>query len=108
MSGSTGAGTGLAGNRRRAWIVVAMLPLLGACGAPAVGPGVAAEPVFIAEVPPDVAAMAAPNQDLSNVQLMPEDRCYWYLHEGPVESVMVPLRSLEGDMICLRSVGALS
>jgi len=106
MTGSTGAG--VARGQWRALVVVAILPLVSACGAPAVGPAVAQDPVFVAELPPDVAAMAAPNQDLSNVQLMPEDRCYWYLHEGPVESVMVPLRSIEGDLICLRSTGALS
>jgi len=56
---------------------------------------------FIRDVPEQVAALAAPNQDLSAVRLMPEDGCYWYRHKGPVETTLLPLRSKDGSPICV-------
>ncbi|MEM1075314.1 MAG: hypothetical protein AAF665_16155 [Pseudomonadota bacterium] len=46
--------------------------------------------------------MAAPNQDLSTVQIL-DDGCYWYRHVGPVETTMIPLRNVEGRPICARA-----
>lgn len=53
-------------------------------------------------VPPEVAAAAAPNQDLSFVELRDSDNCYWYRHRGPVETTMIPLRTREGRQICVQ------
>ncbi len=53
-------------------------------------------------LPEEVAAMAAPNQDLATARLNPEDNCYWYMHAGPVETTLVPLRTLRGNPICLQ------
>ncbi len=53
------------------------------------------------ELPPEVLAIVAPGQDLSTARLRPEDNCFWYVHRGPVETTMLPLRSLNGRTICL-------
>jgi hypothetical protein len=50
---------------------------------------------FIIDLSPEVAALAAPNQNLNAVQFRPEDGCYWVQWDGPVETVMVPLRATE-------------
>ncbi len=55
-------------------------------------------------VPDQIAAAAAPNQDLSSVQLNAEDNCYWYRHVGPVETTMLPLRNTRGRPICAAPV----
>lgn len=52
-------------------------------------------------VPPQVAEAAAPNQDLSFVELR-DDNCYWYRHRGPVETTMLPLRTRTGRPICVQ------
>lgn len=54
---------------------------------------------YLETVPPNVAALAAPGQNLETVELRP-DGCYWYLYEGPVETLMVPLRADTGGKIC--------
>lgn len=73
---------------------------LGACTAPGAapvqGPGA---------VPEAVALVAAPWQDLSTARLMPEDGCYWYEHDGPVERTLLPLRTPEGRPICMAPAG---
>jgi hypothetical protein len=53
-------------------------------------------------VPESVAAMAAPNQDLTTARVLPEDGCYWYVHTNPVETTLLPLRNKEGRPICTR------
>jgi len=58
---------------------------------------------FIEELPESVAAIAAPYQNLQAVRLSPEDGCYWYLHDGPVESTMLPLRTTKGNPICTQA-----
>lgn len=57
---------------------------------------------FLAEVPEGVLAIAAPWQNLDRVVLLPEDGCYWYQHQGPVETTLLPLRTREGRPICTR------
>ena len=57
---------------------------------------------FIRNLPEEIVAMAAPNQDLNAVRLKEEDGCYWYRHSGPVETTMLPLRTVEGRPICTR------
>lgn len=52
-------------------------------------------------LPVEVAAAAAPGQDLSSARLVPEDGCYWYVHHGPVETTLLPLRSAGGGPICI-------
>ena len=71
---------------------------LGACGASVTGsPGPGA-----GNLPDAVVALAAPYQDLGTARLRPEDGCYWYLHAGPVETTLIPLRTAEGNPICTR------
>ena len=53
-------------------------------------------------VPEQIAALAAPNQDLSTARLRPEDNCYWYMHSGPVETTLLPLRTTRGNPICVK------
>ncbi len=55
---------------------------------------------FLKELPEGVAMIAAPYQNLQEVILKPEDGCYWYRHVGPVETTMLPLRSVRGRPIC--------
>lgn len=88
----------------RVWMrpITAMLPLaflaLAACDDTV--SGVATGPDgYLETVPPEVAALAAPDQNLQTVQLR-SDGCYWYLYEGPVETLMVPLRANTGGKIC--------
>ena len=50
-----------------------------------------------------VAARAAPGQDLSSARVVPEDGCYWYEHRGPVETTLVPLRTVGGAPLCTAS-----
>ena len=54
------------------------------------------------DLPDVVVAIAAPNQDLQTARLRPEDGCYWYLHAGPVETTLIPLRTAEDRPICTR------
>ncbi len=51
-------------------------------------------------IPPEVAAMAAPGQDLATVRLRAEDNCYWYSYAGPVETTLLPLKTIDGRPIC--------
>lgn len=90
--------------RGRTLSVLAALLALAACAAPI-------EPVAVE--PPDLterlAAIAAPHQDLQTVRLRPEDGCYWYAHVGPVETTMLPLRTVDGRPICEpRQISALA
>ncbi len=78
---------------------------LGACGVPMDG-AVEPDDGFTAEVPEQVLALAAPDQNLEAVRLMPDDRCYWYLHSGPVEDTMLPLLTTDGRMICSQPADA--
>ena len=96
------------GRRTRNWVQSAGIGLalitVAACARPL--PPVPAEPpFFLAEVPPEVVAMAAPYQNLQLVRLKPEDGCYWYQHAGPVETTLLPLRTSEGRPICLQREG---
>ena len=85
---------------RSAGIGLALITVT-ACAKPL--PPVPAEPsFFLAEVPAEVVAMAAPYQNLQLVRLKPEDSCYWYQHAGPVETTLLPLRTPEGRPICLQ------
>lgn len=83
--------------RRSAPILIAMLIVAG-CTAPV--PEEVSAPVDVNRIPDNVAALAAPEQDLSTARLRPEDGCYWYEHSGPVETTLVPLRSPGGNPIC--------
>lgn len=58
---------------------------------------------FIEELPEGVLAVAAPYQNLGAVRMSPEDGCYWYLHDGPVESTLLPLRTPQGNPICTQA-----
>ena len=57
---------------------------------------------FLSELPEEVVALAAPNQNLQAVRLLEEDGCYWYEHDGPVERTLLPLMSKRGRHICIQ------
>ncbi|MGB1216020.1 MAG: hypothetical protein ACPG4X_21840 [Pikeienuella sp.] len=57
---------------------------------------------YIRDLPEQVIALVAPWQDLTMVLLSPDDSCYWYRHQGPVEATMIPLRSVSGGKICVQ------
>ena len=71
----------------------ALLSAVGACTPP---PEPGSPPVSEA-----VANLAAPGQDLTTARLVPEDGCYWYMHQGPVETTLIPLRTVRGARICI-------
>lgn len=75
--------------------------VLGACTAEMAETS-SVETGFVKELPETVRAVAAPFQNLQSVQLFEEDNCYWYLHNGPVESTFLPLRTTDGRPICVR------
>lgn len=60
---------------------------------------------FLGDLPDQVISLAAPGQNLEAVKLE-EDRCYWYEHDGPVETTMLPLMSKRGRHICISSAEA--
>lgn len=58
---------------------------------------------YTGSLPENVAAIAAPNQDVSTAFLKEADGCYWYLYSGPVETTELPLRNVDGRPICTRA-----
>jgi len=82
-------------------VVIASLLLLSACAAP-VTDAADASP-YLQELPPGLAEMAGPDQNLSQVLIMPEDGCYWYAHVNIVETTYLPLRTADGRPICSRA-----
>ena len=52
-------------------------------------------------VPEAVVALAAPDQNVATARLLPDDNCYWYEHNGPVETTLLPLTTPNGNPICL-------
>lgn len=54
----------------------------------------------VGALPEAIAALAAPNQDLQSARLSPVDGCYWYVYAGPVETTLLPLRTVDGRPIC--------
>lgn len=83
-------------HRKRA-ALPAMMSTVGACTG-------AQEPVDGSSqsnvVPENVVAIAAPYQDVSTARVLSRDGCYWYLHPGPVETTLLPLRTRDGRPIC--------
>ena len=75
------------------------LSLTAGCAVQPTGPGDAADQR--GNVPEAVIAMAAPDQDVATARLVPEDGCYWYEHSGPVETTLLPLRTVNGNPICV-------
>lgn len=53
-----------------------------------------------APVPEQVLALAAPYQNLAEIEFREEDGCWWYWHDGPVERTLLPLRTPAGNPIC--------
>lgn len=80
-------------------LLLPVILLVGACAMP-VADTAGSDTAISAEVMTQLSAMAAPYQDLQSVQLRPEDGCYWYRHVGPVETTMLPLRTVDGRPIC--------
>lgn len=61
---------------------------------------------FLTQAPEGVLAIAAPNQDLTAVRVDPANGCYVYRYKGPVETTLLPLRTVDGRPICTDSVDA--
>jgi len=80
-------------------IVAVALSLTAGCAIQPTGPGDSAD--RRGKVPEAVIAMAAPDQDVATARLVPEDGCYWYKHSGPVETTLLPLRTANGNPICV-------
>ncbi|MBV7380525.1 hypothetical protein [Maritimibacter dapengensis] len=59
-------------------------------------------------VPENIAAMAAPYQNLSSARVDEATGCYVYLHRGPVESTYLPLRTADGRPICTSSMASVT
>lgn len=51
-------------------------------------------------IPQEVVAMADPRQNLFTARLRAEDNCYWYAHSNPLETTLLPLRTIDGRPIC--------
>lgn len=86
---------------RQITLVMGLL-VLGACSAP-LNQATDKSTGFLNELPEGVAMIAAPYQNLQEVILRPEDGCYWYRHVGPVETMMLPLRTVAGRPICTQA-----
>lgn len=80
-------------------ILAITLLALGACTVP-INQAADKSTGFFNELPEGVALIAASYQNLQEVIFKPEDGCYWYRHVGPVETTMLPLRTVEGRPIC--------
>ncbi len=52
------------------------------------------------QVSEQLAAVAAPGQDLTTARVQPENNCYWYEHRNPVETTLLPLKDVSGRPIC--------
>ncbi|MEM6728387.1 MAG: hypothetical protein AAF618_07800 [Pseudomonadota bacterium] len=52
------------------------------------------------DVPEAVVALADPSQNVATARVLPADGCYWYEHAGPVETTLLPLRTIKGNPIC--------
>lgn len=81
--------------KNRIWFLLFAPAILAGC----------AETGATGNLPDEVVAMAAPNQDLASARVLPEDGCYWYNHKGPVETTLLPLRTTSGRPICTRPQG---
>tara|TARA_R110002124_G_scaffold48148_13_gene142465 strand:+ start:12085 stop:12381 length:297 start_codon:yes stop_codon:yes gene_type:complete len=57
---------------------------------------------FIKELSEGVLAVADPAQDLTSVKLDPSTGCYIYQRVGPVETMFLPLRTVNGRPICTK------
>ncbi|MFN4098648.1 MAG: hypothetical protein ACK4GT_02610 [Pararhodobacter sp.] len=82
-------------------VVIASLFLLSACVTPVTEQADASP--YLQELPPGLAEMAGPNQDLSRVMIMPDDGCYWYAHINIVETTYLPLLTRDNRPICSRA-----
>lgn len=95
-------GSGTEWKVARGAALAAALLALAACAEPTTGP-VAPDGGSYTVLPESVISIAAPYQNLNAARLRPEDGCYWYRHEGPVETTMLPLRTANGNPICTRA-----
>lgn len=73
---------------------------LGACANMPMPDMPAAAPAATSNVPQEVRDIAAPFQNVDSARVLEEDNCYWYEHQGPVETTLLPLRSVRGNPIC--------
>lgn len=84
--------------KKRSVLIASLLILTAGCTIP---PGIGGNARAAEDsIPESVKAIAAPNQDTNTAHLRPKDRCYWYEHSGPVETTLLPLRTVNGNPIC--------
>lgn len=79
--------------------VFTLMPLVSACAVSMTEPQDASP---TPSIPEEVIAISGPNQDLMSAFLRPEDNCYWYMHNGPVERTPLPLRTADNRPICIQ------
>ncbi|MAQ85826.1 MAG: hypothetical protein CMH12_21985 [Maritimibacter sp.] len=84
---------------RRCTILLVTCIALGACSS---NTSSQSQADTLPPLPEEVILLAAPNQNLVTAHLRPEDNCYWYMHSGPVETTALPLRTVNGNPICLQ------
>lgn len=77
-----------------------IVPLLGACALPT-DQTARINREQTPPLPQAVLEIAGPNQNLATARLRPEDGCYWYEHNGVVETTLLPLRTVQGNPICV-------
>lgn len=93
-------------NRAFSFAPAAVLLLAAACASTAPQDVNDGEPGVAAELPEEIVAQIDPAQRLDTIRLFPEDGCYWYLWQGPVETTYLPLRTVDGRRICNRQPDA--
>ena len=88
----------------RMFCAVAATSTMAACagiGPEAVVPPAAAEVTSVEQqIKDQIAARAAPNQDIASARLRPDDNCFWFSYVGPVETTELPLLTKDGRHLC--------
>ena len=88
--------------KTRSITVISSIVILGACSGTGMNGSDGTKAGFIKDLPEAVVGMAAPYQNLAAVRLLPDDGCFWYQHAGPVETTLLPLRTVKGNKICAK------
>ena len=88
--------------KTRSTTVISSMVILAACSGTGMNGSDGTDADFIKDLPEAVVEMAAPYQNLAAVRLLPDDRCFWYQHAGPVETTLLPLRTVNGNKICTK------
>lgn len=58
-------------------------------------------PTTRADVPQAVWEHIPANTPVDSIRQGSQDGCYWYMHHGPLESILIPVRDDESVPVCL-------